>query len=124
VYVLVALSEPVFCPAPDDVAFVPLHDPDAVQVVAFWLLHVNSDEPLKATVVGLAVNVTLGPTLTAADCVVVPPGPVHASVKLPGVVRLLAVSELAVVDLVPDHNPDAVHDVALFVDQEMVVEPP
>jgi hypothetical protein len=33
VYVLVAPKEPVLCVP--DVAFVPLHEPDAVQVVAF-----------------------------------------------------------------------------------------
>jgi hypothetical protein len=74
--------------------------------------------------VGFALSVTLGPTVTAADWVVVPPGPVHASVKLPAVVRLARVSEFALVDLVPLHSPDAEHDVALLADHDTVVEPP
>src|SRR5262245_54816310 len=42
-----------------DVAFAPLHPPDAVQVVAFVLDHVSIVVPPLATVVGLAVRVTV-----------------------------------------------------------------
>lgn len=72
--------------------------------------------------VGFAVKVTLGATLTSTDCVAEPPAPVHISVKVPELVRLLRVS-LPDVALVPVHAPDAVHVVALVLDQLSVVEP-
>src|SRR5262245_40827086 len=42
------------------VAFVPVHAPDAVQVVAFWLDHVRLVAAPDDTVVGVAVRLTTG----------------------------------------------------------------
>ena len=65
-----------------EVAFVPVQLPDAVQLVAFVELHVSVEEPCAATVVGDAVNVTVGAgaIVTVADCEVEPPVPEQLSV--------------------------------------------
>jgi hypothetical protein len=61
---------------------VPDHAPDAEQLLAFVLLQVSVAAPPGATVLGSAVSVTWGaPTLTVtvADWVAEPPGPVQVS---------------------------------------------
>jgi hypothetical protein len=67
-----------------DVDFVPVHAPDAVQLVAFVVDHVSFDVPPEATDIGDAEKVSVGAvedvTLTVTERVVVPPDPVHASV--------------------------------------------
>jgi hypothetical protein len=67
-----------------DVVFVPVHAPDAVQLVAFVDEHVSFDVPPDATDVGDADNVSVGAvalaTVTVAERVIEPPDPVHASV--------------------------------------------
>ena len=65
------------CALPE-VALVPLHPPEAVQLVAFVELQVSVGVPLVATEVGLADRVTVGAgvdppppppvTVTVADC--------------------------------------------------------
>ncbi len=58
--------------------------PEAVHEVALVELQVSVEVPPEATLVGLAVSVTVGAdavTVTVADCgVPVPPDPVQASV--------------------------------------------
>jgi hypothetical protein len=58
--------------------------PDATQLVAFVAFHVNVEVPCGATVVGLAVKVSVGidATVTIAVCAVEPPAPAHVNVKL------------------------------------------
>ena len=65
-----------------DVAFVPDHEPDAVQLVAFVALHVSVDAEPDATLVGAAVNVSVGAEswVTATVCAAEPPVPVQVSV--------------------------------------------
>jgi hypothetical protein len=61
-------------------ALVPLQDPLAVQLVALVVLQVSVEEPPLATLVGLAVSVTVGAalvTVTVALLVAVPPTPVQ-----------------------------------------------
>ncbi len=61
---------------------VPDHAPEAVQELAFRLLQVSMAAPPGATVLGSARSVTWGaPTLTVtvADWVAEPPGPVQVS---------------------------------------------
>lgn len=59
-------------------ALLPAHAPDAVQPVAFVLLHVNVDRPPAVTMVGLALRVTVGTgagvvlTVTITDWFVAP----------------------------------------------------
>ena len=61
----------------------PLQPPEAVQDVAFVEDQVNVEVPPLATVLGLAVRVTVGAgvvTETVADCAALPPAPVQVSV--------------------------------------------
>jgi hypothetical protein len=77
-YVSLALSAPVGCePA---TAFAPDHPPEAVHEVAFEADHVNVEPLPLATVLGLAVRVTIGAgaeTATVTDWLALPPGPVQ-----------------------------------------------
>jgi len=106
------------------VDFVPDHAPDAVQLVAFVDDHAISELSPDAMVVGLALNETVGAgggggvpcTDTMAVSEALPPVPVHASEKLLVVVSA-PVDMLPDVSRLPDHAPDAVHDVASVVDQ-------
>jgi len=80
VYVVLALSAPVACDPV--VAMVPDHPPEAVQEVAFVLDQFNVEVAPLATVLGLALSVTVGAgvgvvTATVAACVALPPGPVQ-----------------------------------------------
>lgn len=75
-----ALSAPVDCVP--DVALLPDQPPDAVQLVAFVVLHVSDDAEPDATLVGDADNVSVGAgnTATATDCAIDPPVPVQVNV--------------------------------------------
>ena len=75
-----AVNAPVLCEP--DVAFVPDHEPDAVQLVAFVALHVSVDAEPEATLVGDAVSVSVGAAscVTATVCAAEPPAPVHVNV--------------------------------------------
>jgi hypothetical protein len=81
VNLVVAVREAVACdPA---VGCDPLQPSEALQEVAFLDDQVSVDVAPLFTVVGLAVNVTVGVgavTETVADCAAVPPAPVHVSV--------------------------------------------
>lgn len=72
-----SVSEPL-------VAWAPIHEPLAMHDAASVVDHVNVDAALYATVVGLALNAMVGGrgivgavTVTCADWVAVPPGPVQ-----------------------------------------------
>ena len=122
VNVAFALNAPVLVVPDTDLD--PLQPPEAVQELALVDDHVSVLALPLVTVVGDAVNVTVGAgvglvTVTeAVDCAA-PPAPVQRSVKL-----LLALNApvLAVPDtvFVPLQPPDAVHDVA-FVDVHVSV---
>ena len=107
-----------------DVAFVPVQLPEALLLVAFVELHVSVEEPCAATVVGDAVNVTVGAgaIVTVADCDVEPPVPEQLSVYVPFAVNapVLCVPDVA---LLPVQPPDAVQLVA-FVELHVSVEEP
>jgi len=74
------VSAPVLCVP--EVVRLPLHAPDAVQLVAFVELHVSIDAAPDATLVGDALidTVGTGATVTDAVCEAEPPAPVHDSV--------------------------------------------
>jgi hypothetical protein len=115
-------SEPI-------VDFVPLHAPDALQVVALVAVQLSVAALPLCTVPGFAANVSVGAgtggalTLTVTLCVTVPPAPVHESEN-----ALLAVNGPVDWDpdngFCPDHAPDAAHEVALADDQVNVAAPP
>jgi hypothetical protein len=92
----------------------PLQPPDAVQAVALALDHVSVEEAPAFTVLGVAVSVTIGAlleTVTVADCVADPPGPVQVSsysvllVKVP-------VDIVPLLGMLPCQPPKAVQAVA------------
>lgn len=124
--VLVTESAPV--DVEPDVALLPDHAPEAVHKVAFVELHVNVAEPPLGTVVGLAASVSVGAggaasTTTVTDRVAVPPGPVQDKVKVLVTVKASLDCDPAVV-LLPDHAPEAAHELALVDDQVSVDMPP
>jgi hypothetical protein len=63
-------------------ALLPLHEPDAVQDVAFVADQVSVEPVPLVTELGAALIKTAGAgevTETVADCVALPPGPVHVN---------------------------------------------
>lgn len=65
--------------------FVPVQPPEAVQAVAFELVQLSVDELPLVTVVGVALNDTVGgvgpvATVMVTDCAAEPPAPVQVSV--------------------------------------------
>jgi hypothetical protein len=124
---LAAVSAPVL--ADPAVARLPDQAPLAVHVVASVDDQVRVALPPLATLVGFAVNVTVGAgtelvTVTVTDLLALPPSPAQASVN----VLLAAVSApvLAVplVARLPDHAPEAVQLVALVDDHVSELLPP
>jgi hypothetical protein len=103
-----------------DVAFVPVHPPDAVQDVAFEVDHVNREVPPDVTDVGDADNVNVGAgvppplalTLTVVDAVFVPPVPLQLSWYVVVAVRDPVLC-LPLVAFVPLQPPDPVQLVEL-----------
>jgi hypothetical protein len=77
-YVSLEVSAPVDCEPLTD--FAPDHAPEAVQEVAFKADQVNVEPLPFATVLGLAVRLTVGAaaeTATVTDWLALPPGPVQ-----------------------------------------------
>ncbi len=100
--------------------------PEAVHEVALVVDQLKVDEEPLVIEIGEAVRVTVGAatvTVTVTDCVIVPPAPVQARVYVFEEVRLPVDSEPEV-DLVPVQPFEAVHEVALVVDQLKVDEEP
>jgi hypothetical protein len=78
---VVAASAAVFCEPL--MASEPLQPPEAAQAVALVEDQLNIDVAPLATVLGLALNVTVGAaevTVTVADCDALPPAPVQVTV--------------------------------------------
>lgn len=81
VYVALAVSAPVACVP--EVALVPDQAPEALQEVALVEVQVSAALARLATVLGLALKLTVGEspfTETVTDCAAVPPAPVQVSV--------------------------------------------
>ena len=107
----------------------PLHDPDAVQLVAFVLDQRSCVLPPLATLVGFALNVSVGadgepPTVTLAERCTLPPAPVHVRVKVRLLVMPLIVQPFEASGREPVHDPEAVQLAAPVVDQRSCVLPP
>lgn len=120
VYLVAAVSAAVFCEPL--VARAPLQPPDAAQEVAFVEDQVKVEVAPLATVLGLALKVTVGAgevTVTVADCVALPPVPVQANVYVALLVRAPMDCD-PLIDLLPLHCPDAVQDDALVDDHDRV----
>jgi len=124
-----AVSAPVL--ADPDVGRLPLHAPLAVQLVASAEDQVRAAEEPLLTLVGVALNVSVGPgtggaplTMTVADCARAPPAPVHVRVKT--LLGALSAPVLAVPDVprLPDHAPLAAQDAASAEDHVSVEDAP
>jgi hypothetical protein len=104
----------------------PLQPPDAVQAVALALDQVSAEEAPAFTVLGVAVSVTTGAlldTVTVADCVADPPGPVQVSSYSVLLVRV-PVDVVPLVGTLPCQPPEAVQAVAPGDFQVRVELPP
>jgi hypothetical protein len=109
-----------------EVALAPDQPPEAVQEVAFVEDQVRVEDAPFATDVGFAASDTVGTggdTVTVADALPVPPGPVQE--RLNALVLVNApVDWLPEVTLALDHAPEAEQEVALVEDQVSVDDPP
>jgi hypothetical protein len=122
--VALALSTPVDCEPL--AAWLPDQAPEAVHEVAFVDDQLNVEALPLATVLGLAVKLTVGAapvTETVADCVALPPVPVQVSTYV--VLALSAPLDCEpLIALLPDQPPEAVQDVALVDDHVSFEAPP
>jgi hypothetical protein len=96
--------------------WVPDQAPEAVQLVALVLDHVNVDAPPLATLVGEALKVSVGAgrMVTLTLRLTEPPAPLQLSVKVESVVSA-PVEAVPLTALVPDHAPEARQLAALVV---------
>jgi hypothetical protein len=104
-------------------ALVPDHPPEAAQAVAFVATQVSVDAAPCFTVLGVAEKLTVGAgalTDTVADCAALPAAPVQVSLKVE-LARSAPVDCDPFKAFLPDHAPDAVHEVA-FSDDQVKVE--
>lgn len=113
------MSAPVDCDPP--VALVPVHEPSALQAVALVDDQVSVELPPEATEPGLALILTVGAglavlpvTVTVADWVAEPPGPVHVSSNTVVLVRG-PVERRPPVEILPCQPPEAVQAVVPVV---------
>ena len=104
----------------------PLQPPEAVQEVALVEDQVKLELPPLATLVGLALKLTVGgvvATVTVAACDAVPPTPEQATMNLVVDVSADVLAEPLGGSL-PDQPPDAAQELALVDDQvNMAVAP-
>jgi hypothetical protein len=126
VYVFAVVNAPVLCEPDTDCE--PVQSPLAVQLVALLLLHVSVELSPLATLVGDTLNVSVGAaagccTVTVAVAEFDPPVPLQLSAKLEFAFNGPTLC-VPLVALLPDHAPDAVHDVASVADHVNVLEPP
>jgi hypothetical protein len=101
--------------------------PVAVQEVALVDDHAKVVALPLATVLGLALRLTVALgcalTVTVADCAALPPAPLQVKVYVALAVRAPVDCE-PLTGLLPDHAPEAEHEVALLADQFNVALPP
>ena len=104
----------------------PLQAPEDWQEVTLVLVHERVDLPPDGTVVGLAVNFTVGAaraTVTVADCFADPPLPVQV-ISYSDVLVIAPVEAVPFVGWEPCQPPDAVQLVAFVLLQVRVELPP
>jgi hypothetical protein len=122
--VLVLVNAPVdWLP---EVTLAPDQPPEAMQEVASVEDQVSVENPPLAIDVGFAASDTVGTggdTVTVADALAVPPGPVQARANVLVLVNA-PVDWLPEVALAPDQVPEAVQEVASVEDQVSVDDPP
>jgi hypothetical protein len=108
------------------IPLLPDHAPDAVQEVAPVDDQLRVEEPPLTTELGFVASDTVGTgavTVTLADALAVPPGPLQAMVKVLELVNT-PLDWLPDVAFVPDHAPDATQEPELLDDQVSMEDPP
>jgi hypothetical protein len=93
---------------------VPDHAPEALQAAAFWADQLSVAAAPELTLLGAALSVTAGgsaETVTVADCVAEPPGPVQVN-SYSVVLGSAPVDHLPFVATGPLQPPEAEQDVA------------
>jgi hypothetical protein len=109
-----------------EIALLPVHAPEARQEAALVEDQVRVEDPPLAIDVGFAVSDTVGAggmTVTVADALAVPPGPVHARVNVLAIVST-PLDWLPEMPLLPVHAPEATQEVASVEDQVRLEAPP
>jgi hypothetical protein len=104
------------------IVLLPDQPPEAVQAVVLVDDQVSVVVAPLLTVLGAAERLTVGAgvlTDTVADCVALPPAPVQVSPKVALAVRAPVDCE-PLTALLPDHAPEALHEVALAETQVKV----
>ena len=104
----------------------PDQPPDAAQEVACLADPVRVELLPLSTELGLALKVTVGAGVfadTVADCVALPPALVQVNIYVASAVSA-PVDWEPLIGFAPDHEPEAVHAVALVVDQLSVALSP
>jgi len=105
-----------------DVARLPVQVPDAVQDVAFVLVHVSFAAPPYASVAESTLSCTVGAggggaeatTVAVFESLTVPPVPVQLRVKVVFAESALLIM-LPLIDCPPDQPPDALHELAFVL---------
>jgi hypothetical protein len=123
-YVELADTAPVDCEPLSPLE--PLQPPDAVQAVALVLDHVSVEAAPDFTLLGAALSTTIGAlleTVTVADCVAEPPGPVQLNSYSVVLVRV-PVDIVPLLGTLPCQPPEAVQAVAPGDFQVRVELPP
>jgi hypothetical protein len=123
-YVAFAVSAPVACDPL--IALAPDQAPEAEHDAALLLDHVSVELAPDLTVLGLAVRVTtagVAATVTVADWVADPPGPVHVS-PYSLVLVSAPVDQVPLVATAPLHAPEAEHACACVEDHVSEELPP
>jgi hypothetical protein len=124
VYVALASTAPV--DREPLVGWLPDQAPEAVQEVALTDFQLNVAMPPLLTVLGATLNAVLGAapaTVIVVDWVAWPPGPVQVSVYVELTLIAPVLCEPLTL-LLPAQLPEAVHDVAFWLVQEIEEEPP
>jgi hypothetical protein len=124
VYVALAVNVPEDCDPLRGLA--PDHEPEAEHAAALLVDHVSVEAAPELTVLGFALSVTTGgnpDTVTVADCVAEPPGPVQVS-PYSVVLASAPVDHVPLVATVPFQPPEAVQVVAFSEFQLKVDMPP
>jgi len=109
----------------------PDHAPEARHEVASVDDQVSGDDPPLATDVGFAASSTVGlggggsvsGTVTVAEALALPPEPVQVRENAPELVSV-PLDSLPEIALLPDHAPEARHEVASVDDQVSMEDSP
>jgi hypothetical protein len=104
----------------------PLQSPDAAQAVALLLDHVSVEEAPAFTLLGVALNVTIGDllvTVMVTDCEADPPAPVQVT-SYSVVLVSTGVCQIALVGTLPRQLPTVAKQAVALADVQVRVDLP